>query len=93
MQQSLFGSKESRESDKNREEKQLKKLAEDNKEGVSTAPYETTVKGGQVYRVARLIDPSSNKDYVPAETARGLERVGGEAWVKQRMDKGEKYTG
>ncbi|WPH02832.1 Hypothetical protein R9X50_00570000 [Acrodontium crateriforme] len=93
MQQNLFGSKESRESDKIREEKQQKKIADDNKEGISTAPYETTVKGDQVYRVARLIDPSSNKDYIPAENWNRLERVGSEAWVKKRADKGEKYTG
>lgn len=48
---------------------------------------------GIEYEVARRVDPDTNKDYLPALTWDGLERVGSDAWAKKRSDQGEQYRG
>ncbi|KXS98638.1 hypothetical protein AC578_10048 [Pseudocercospora eumusae] len=48
---------------------------------------------GVEYEVAKRIDPAKWKDYVPATTWHGLERVGSRKWAKAYADRGEKYEG
>lgn len=48
---------------------------------------------GKDYEVAAVVDESLNKEYVPATTWEGLERIGSEAWVRRGRDGGEMYYG
>lgn len=94
IRQSVFGSKESKDAGRKREEARQQRVEE-----LSTQPEEE--RSGQVivdrqgreWEVAALVDESLNKDYVPATTWEGLKRIGGEKWVRQRADSGERYHG
>lgn len=48
---------------------------------------------GNVYEVAATVDDRADLDYVPATTWLGLERIGGEEWVRQQQDEGDEYIG
>ncbi|KAF2772855.1 hypothetical protein EJ03DRAFT_371763 [Teratosphaeria nubilosa] len=88
----LFGSDQSRAAAKSREEKTKRRLGE----AAARAPGELEKKRdkwGREYEVPALIDPSTHKDYVQAQTWDGLEMVGGVEWVKARADRGEPYRG
>ncbi|EME77386.1 uncharacterized protein MYCFIDRAFT_83316 [Pseudocercospora fijiensis CIRAD86] len=53
----------------------------------------TIMQNGVEYEVAQRVDPSKRKDYLPATTWHGLERVGNREWAKARADQGEVYEG
>ena len=93
LQRTLFGSKESRDAEKQRDEKQQRRVEElaerDNQGALETK----TDKHGRTYEVAAIVDPTVNKEYVQSSTWDGLEQVGSEAWVQQRADRGEQYVG
>ncbi|KAK5732873.1 hypothetical protein LTR17_010146 [Elasticomyces elasticus] len=97
LKQQIFGSKESQQAEKSREEKNKQRLEELHKSsgsGSGLGELEVkTGKHGQQYEVAAIVDPSDTKDYVPAQGWDGLERVGSEEWVKARADQGEQYVG
>ena len=94
IQTSLFGSKESNEAVKRREEKSRERINELAKRDDYTSALEVrTDKRGREYEVAALIDPTINSDYAPATKWDGLESIGSEKWVKARRDTGEKYDG
>ncbi|KAK5680462.1 hypothetical protein LTS10_007390 [Elasticomyces elasticus] len=97
LKQQIFGSKESQQAEKSREEKNKQRLEELHKSsGSGSGSGELEVKTGrhgQQYEVAAIVDPSDTKDYVPAQGWDGLERVGSEEWVKARADQGEQYYG
>ncbi|KAK5128418.1 hypothetical protein LTR85_003086 [Meristemomyces frigidus] len=93
LQKTLFGSKESKEAEQSREEKQKRRI-EELAERDDGAELETkTDKHGRQYEIAAIIDPTVNKDYVQSTTWSGLESVGSEEWVKKRADQGEPYIG
>lgn len=94
MQNSLFGSAESKEAGIKRDEarkkqlEDLSNLSEEERRGANV-----TTREGREYEIAQVVDPSLDKGYVAATDWEGLERVGGEGWLKKRADKGEKYSG
>ena len=91
IQQTLFGSQEAREAERKREEKaqqQIQELAKRDESGLRTKKV-----GKTVYRIAPVVDPSVNTDYVPSTTWDGLERVGSREYVKKKADQGETYIG
>jgi hypothetical protein len=92
LQQSVFGSKESDKAAKSREEKHQRRVEELAQKPAGEVERKTDAQGRE-YEVAALVDPSVNKDYVPASSWDGLERIGSVEWVKQRADQGEKYVG
>lgn len=47
----------------------------------------------QMYNVAPVVDPTVNKEYIPATTWDGLQSMGGRQWVKAKKDGGEVYKG
>lgn len=47
----------------------------------------------EVYTIAPIVDPTVNKEYEPAGTWDGLERMGGKQWIKAKQDAGEVYEG
>jgi hypothetical protein len=91
MQDALFGSKEKKRSDELREAARKTQLENIKTEG--ELAVKTRVVEDVVYEIADVVDPTLHEDYVPASDWHGLEVVGGEAWVKQRADQGEQYTG
>lgn len=93
LQESLFGSKESKEAERSREEKQKRRLEEVAERDNSAGLEVTTDKRGRQYEVAAIVDPTINRDYVQATSWDGLESVGSVEWVKQRADRGEQYVG
>lgn len=98
MRNSLFGSKESKEAEKRREERTKQKIEELRGRGRERGHEqedieEVTGKGGRVLEVAPFVDPAINKDYVVATTWDELENVGSEKWVKAKNDRGEQYVG
>ncbi|CAK4031892.1 Dolichol-phosphate mannosyltransferase subunit 3 [Lecanosticta acicola] len=91
MKESVFGSEDATRDEASREEKQRKRL-EQAAEG-DTGLQTKTDRFGNEYVSAEIVDPSTRKDYKPANTWEGLERIGSEAWVRKRADQGEKYVG
>lgn len=47
----------------------------------------------QLYNIAPVVDPTINREYIPAPTWDGLERMGGKNWAKAQHDGGEAYEG
>lgn len=94
IQETLFGTKESKAADKQREEKQQKKYEDlaQREDALSDLEIRTDSKGRE-YEVAALVDSTINKDYVPAADWKGLESVGSKQWVRERADTGDVYTG
>ena len=91
IQQTLFGSKESKEAEAKREEEEQKRtqeLAKRDNSGRKTKKH-----GSRIYNIAPVVDPSVNKDYVPATKWDGLERIGSREYAKAKADQGEKYVG
>lgn len=90
-QESLFGSKESRESTRRleaaREAKIERVVAGEDSQG------EPVEYGGKVYQKAAFIVPAINKDYVPATTWENLDRIGSAEWVSKQADPGKRYDG
>lgn len=101
IKESIFGKKKTQKEldrDQARGEEAEKSLAEgaDEEDLSLTQPRRIQVKGvpqGVEYREARKIDPKKNPEYVPATKWDGLKKVGGAQWIKNRADRGEKYTG
>ncbi|TKA32036.1 hypothetical protein B0A50_01282 [Salinomyces thailandicus] len=88
----IFGSKESREADRARDERQQKKVKElGQRQG--GALEKKRDRRGREYEVAAIVDPTETQDYVQAVTWDGLEQVGSEQWVRERADRGEQYVG
>jgi hypothetical protein len=50
-------------------------------------------RNGEQYQIAARYDPVSDKEYVQAVSWDGMERVGGEEWLKKQADREEKYVG
>ena len=91
IQQTLFGSKESKEAEQKREDeaqKKTKELARRDASGRKTKKI-----GARTYDVAPVVDPSVNKDYVPSTTWDNLEHIGSRQYAKAKADRGEKYIG
>lgn len=91
----IFGDKKAEE-----KQKKLKEAAVARGEGgqeiveTSSTNVKSKVKiNGVTYERAERVEPATNKDYLPSTTWDGLERVGGEQWVKKRLDMGEQYSG
>lgn len=93
IQNSLFGTKESKATEKFREEQRVKRLEELKESGADREVEKVEMRNGRVYEVAEVVDPITHKDYIVSRNWRGLESVGGEEWVRQRADSGEKYVG
>ena len=89
IRESLFGSEASREQKRKQEEKEQKAIEE---EAERAKPRTVYIKGRK-YNVAPVVDPNVNKEYVPATTWDGLERMGSAKFVKEKADRGEKYVG
>lgn len=88
----IFGDKKAEEKQKRlREEAQAR--GDSLQKGNSTEGPSRVKFDGVPYERAARIDPATNKEYVPSATWGGLERVGGEQWVKKRLDMGEQYAG
>lgn len=93
IQKSLFGrSEESKEEEEKREEARKERLI-DAVEADSVRVRQVTLRNGLVYDVAARVDPTTHSDYIVSRDWTGLQKVGGEKWVKQRADQGEVYTG
>jgi hypothetical protein len=92
IQNAIFGSKESKRSEERREVARQNQLEAIKAEGPERATR-TRRSGNVVYEIADIVDPTTHEDYVAASNWQGLENVGGEEWVKQQADQGEKYTG
>jgi len=92
--ETLFGKKKTPEDEK-KEQKELEKkridLAQRDADRVALETAEGKPKSK--YQVAQLVDPAVNKDYVLSSNWQGLRRIGGEKWIKQNQDPGEKYVG
>lgn len=95
IQQSVFGSTESKEAERKREAARQVRVEE-----LAQQPAEERATGGTVvdvagreYEVAALVDESLDKTYKPAKDWKGLRRVGSEEWVQERADGGEVYVG
>lgn len=94
LQNTLFGSKESQEAQKSREEKQRQRSAEvQARDDAGEGPEIKTSKSGKQYEVAAIVEPGTHEGYVPATNWDGLERVGNTDWVKAKADQGEQYVG
>ncbi|KAK4541166.1 hypothetical protein LTR36_008240 [Oleoguttula mirabilis] len=94
LQQTIFGSKESKDAEQSREAKQKRRVEELAISRNDDAALEVkTDKHGRQYEVAAMVDTTVNKDYVQSTTWAGLESVGSVDWVQQRADRGEKYVG
>lgn len=96
IQNSLFGTKESKAAEAHREsarQKQLQDLKSATPEEKEAAREKVELHNGQVYEVAEIVDPATHADYVVSRDWKGMERVGGEEWVRRRADGGEKYVG
>jgi len=94
IQKTLFGSKEAEQATRDREEKQAQRYQEAatrQDAGFDLEIIQDTK--GNEYKVAAIVDPSINKQYVQATRWDGLESVGSVQWVKERADKGEVYHG
>lgn len=92
MQDSIFGTEKSKKEEESREVKRKEKVKA--AEG-RTAGVRATKKGwdGQTYEIAEFVDPESHGEYKPTTSWAGLERMGGDEWVRRRADKGEQYVG
>ena len=98
LQNSVFGNKESREASKKREEahqKRVEELAQQQTHGQQPGREVVRDWQGREFEVAALVDESVDgaRGYVPASSWEGLERIGGEEWVRRRADGGEVYLG
>ncbi len=93
MRESLFGSKESKETEKRRQEKIKQKLEEQSKKDAASKVEIKVDRHGREYEVAALVDVSINPDYIQSSNWDGLKRIGSERWVKESRDKGEPYMG
>lgn len=94
IRRSVFGSEESKEASRRREEarkKSVQELAETPEQERTGRVYVDPQ--GREWEVAPLVDESLNPDYVPATTWEGLDRIGSEEWVRRRADSGEVYYG
>ncbi|EMC93038.1 hypothetical protein BAUCODRAFT_37960 [Baudoinia panamericana UAMH 10762] len=94
MQDTLFGTKASRD----RREAQEKKERGREVEGASPTIYDDEQRtkvgpDGQTYEVAAVVEAARERQYVQATSLDGLETVGSEQWVRARADKGEQYVG
>lgn len=92
MQESIFGSEKSKKEEESREvkRKERAKAAESRTSGVRA---QKKGRDGQTYEIAEFVDPESHTDYKPTMSWNGLERMGGDEWVRRRADKGEQYVG
>ncbi|CZT15747.1 uncharacterized protein RCC_01581 [Ramularia collo-cygni] len=93
IQDSLFGSKESKAA-----EERLELAREKQLEAIRQAGPDEQVKNDESQnegrlKVAAVVHPTTHKNYVVSRTWKGMERIGSEAWVTQRADQGEKYVG
>ncbi|KAK3112523.1 hypothetical protein LTR53_011130 [Teratosphaeriaceae sp. CCFEE 6253] len=94
LQQTIFGSKETAQAEKSREEKQQRRLDELKEQPEDGVEVEVKIgRDGKRYEFAAIVDPTENKEYKPAVTWKGLEKVGSEKWVAGRADQGEGYVG
>lgn len=94
MQQTIFGSKESKEAEQSREEQRKRRLEDLSQQDPTTSILDKrTDRRGREYEVAAVVDPTINSDYVQAANWDGLESVGSADWVKARADQGEQYAG
>lgn len=93
LRDSIFGSKESRQAADQRDEKHQKRVEELATHEDAADLEIITDRKGREYEVAAYVEPSVNKDYVPATTWDGLESMGSEEWMKKRADQGEQYVG
>ena len=95
LRNSVFGSKESKAAEQKREEARANRAAELAKQDPEERRTGEVVRDwqGREFTVAPVVDPSVDKGYVPATNWEGLERIGGEKWVRDRADGGEKYHG
>lgn len=92
LQDSVFGSEQSKKAETSREEKRKKKLEEVAQRG--KGELETKVgTGGKEYVIAEVVDTYTHKDYVLSQTWDQLESIGSEEWVRKRADMGEQYQG
>ncbi|KAK4553556.1 hypothetical protein LTR86_009352 [Recurvomyces mirabilis] len=95
LRDTIFGSKQSQDAEKVREEKQILRSEEEQQSNTQEdGALEIVVgKDGQQYEVAAVVDPTLAKNYIQATSWEGLERIGSEEWVKRRADQGEQYVG
>lgn len=89
MRNSIFGSKESNELQKQREAAQQRKLEKTKAQGQSADRL--TRSGG--FEIAEIVDPSTHEDYIASNTWEGLESIGSAEWIKAKDDRGEQYSG
>lgn len=94
IRESLFGSKESKEAERKREEKVQQRIQEQARRDAAKEDLVTRVGNkGRKYKVAAIVDPSINPEYVMSTNWDGLKRIGSAKWIKERADPGEKYVG
>lgn len=94
VRESLFGTAESQEVKKKREEQVQRSVEEQAKrDAVKTSLETKTDSKGREYEVAAIYDPSINPEYVMSTNWDGLRRIGSGKWIKERADPGEKYVG
>lgn len=94
IRESLFGTAESKEAKEKREETVQKKEQDQAKRDAARTALETKKDAkGKVYEVAATIDPFVNPEYVVSSNWDGLRRIGGDRWIKEQRDPGQKYVG
>lgn len=93
IKETLFGTKETRETEARREKKSSEKKTPEKKTSAPASSVEEIEIGSRKYKIAARVDPDVQKDYVPASKDNKLQRLGSVEWVKRRADKGEKYAG
>jgi hypothetical protein len=92
MTNTLFGSKEDKVATEKRDEAHQERLSKLDKDGVGKT--ETYIDDqGREWKIAAVVDPSVNKEYVQAQRWDGLEWVGSKEWVARKSDAGETYVG
>lgn len=89
LQESVFGSKGSEEKAAKRDQLNATRAREQS----ADKPGEYVDAKGRVWEKAAIVDPSVNSNYQPASDWKGLERIGGAQWMRERGDGGEVYRG
>ncbi|KAF2725064.1 hypothetical protein K431DRAFT_291241 [Polychaeton citri CBS 116435] len=93
MRDTIFGDKESEEAKRvqgiQREGAVEMAQTRDPNAGLETK----TDEHGNVYEIAVSVDKLNDRDYVPATSWHGLDRIGGDEWLRQQQDEGDEYQG
>lgn len=93
LQDSVFGSKGTEQKAAKRDELNDARARQAAQTSPGGKPTEYVDAKGRVWEKAAIVDPSVNAEYQPAGDWKGLERIGGAEWLRERGDGGEVFVG